>query len=220
MPNESVEPESSEVQRARMIERQLRRRDIHDEAVLAAMFAVPREAFVPESRREKAYYDNALPIGFEQTISQPYMVARAAELARLSKRDRVLDVGLGSGYQAAVLSRLCAQVIGIEIVPELAERARKTLEALGFDNVSVRSGDGSLGLPESAPYDAILVAAGAPRVPDALIEQLRIGGRLVIPVGDVDRQTLTVVTRTAYGHDTVEYDGCVYVPLRGAAGRA
>jgi protein-L-isoaspartate(D-aspartate) O-methyltransferase len=206
--------------RAAMVEHQLRRRGIENSAVLAAMQAVPREAFVPEARRAQAYADNALPIGFGQTISQPYMVARAAELAQLSPGDRVLEVGLGSGYQAAVLSRLCARVIGIEIVPELAERAARTLAALGFDNISVQTGDGSLGYPPGAPYDAIVVAAGAPRVPEALVAQLDEGGRLVIPVGDETLQTLSVITHTKQGNVTREYDACVYVPLRGAAGRA
>jgi protein-L-isoaspartate(D-aspartate) O-methyltransferase len=205
--------------RATMVEHQLRRRGIENSAVLAAMQSVPREAFVPEARRGQAYADNALPIGFGQTISQPYMVARAAELAQLSPGDRVLEVGLGSGYQAAVLSRLCAHVTGIEIVPELAERAARTLAALGFDNISVQTGDGSLGYAPDAPYDAIVVAAGAPRVPEALLAQLGLGGRLVIPVGDETLQTLSVITHTQHGDETREYDACVYVPLRGAAGR-
>jgi protein-L-isoaspartate(D-aspartate) O-methyltransferase len=209
-----------EAQRASMVEQQLRRRGLANDAVLAAMQAVPREAFVPKAQRAQAYADNALPLGFGQTISQPYMVARVAELAQLSPTDSVLDVGLGSGYQAAVLSRLCARVTGIEIIPQLAAHAAQTLSALGFSNVSVQTGDGSLGYAPDAPYDAIVVAAGAPRVPEALIAQLRPGGRLVIPVGNEALQTLSVITRTERGHVTREYDSCVYVPLRGAAGRA
>jgi protein-L-isoaspartate(D-aspartate) O-methyltransferase len=207
-------------QRASMVEHQLRRRGLANDAVLAAMQSVPREVFVPEGRRAQAYADNALPLGFGQTISQPYMVARAAELAQLSPSDCVLEVGLGSGYQAAVLSRLCARITGIEIVPQLAAHAAQTLAALGFTNVSVQTGDGSLGYPPGAPYDAIVVAAGAARVPEALISQLKQGGRLVIPVGDEALQTLSVITRTERGNVTREYDSCVYVPLRGAAGRA
>jgi protein-L-isoaspartate(D-aspartate) O-methyltransferase len=132
----------------------------------------------------------------------------------------VLEVGLGSGYQAAVLSRLCARVTSIDIVPQLAAQAAQTLAALGFTNISVQTGDGSLGYAPGAPYDAIVVAAGAARVPEALISQLRQGGRLVIPVGNEALQTLSVITRTERGHVTQEYDSCVYVPLRGAAGRA
>jgi protein-L-isoaspartate(D-aspartate) O-methyltransferase len=219
-------PESGEAQRelaaqrASMVEHQLRRRGLANDAVLAAMQAVPRESFVPEARRAQAYADNALPLGFGQTISQPYMVARAAELAQLSPSDCVLEVGLGSGYQAAVLSRLCAHLTGIEIVPELAAHAAQTLAALGFSNISVQTGDGSLGYAPGAPYDAIVVAAGAARVPEALVSQLRQGGRLVIPVGNEALQTLSVITRTQRGNVTREYDSCVYVPLRGAAGRA
>jgi protein-L-isoaspartate(D-aspartate) O-methyltransferase len=206
--------------RATMVERQLRQRGLRDSAVLAAMQSVPRDAFVPEEERDYAYSDNALPLGHGQTISQPYMVARALELAKLRPDSRVLEVGLGSGYQAAVMSRLCAQVIGIELVPELADRARRTLASLGFDNVEVQVGDGSLGYPPGAPYDAIVVAAGAPNVPQPMIDQLRVGGRLVIPVGEEHLQTLSVITRTADGCETLHFDSCVYVPLRGVAGRA
>jgi protein-L-isoaspartate(D-aspartate) O-methyltransferase len=209
---------SAAEQRSLMVEQQLRERGIDDEAVLSAMREVPREAFVPAAEREHAYADSALPLGHGQTISQPYMVARAAELARLEPTDVVLEVGLGSGYQAAVLSQLCALVIGIELVPELAEQAHRTLDEGGFDRVKVVVGDGSLGLAESAPYDAILVAAGAPQVPEQLVLQLKPGGRLVIPVGRESRQILSVITRTATGLVTTEHDACVYVPLRGAAG--
>jgi len=215
-----LDREDSEVQRVGMVEEQLRPRGVRDQAVLEAMRAVPRDAFVPEAEQARAYADNALPLGHGQTISQPYMVARAAELARLSAHDNVLEVGLGSGYQAAVLSRLCAHVVGIELLPELAQRAERTLRKLGFDNISVQVGDGSLGHAPCAPYDAIVVAAAAARVPQALIDQLALGGRLVMPVGGEALQTLTVITRHARGISTHEYDACVYVPLRGAAGRA
>jgi protein-L-isoaspartate(D-aspartate) O-methyltransferase len=214
-----LERDETAAQRAGMVEQQLRPRGVHDRAVLEAMRVVPRDAFVPEAERARAYADNALPLGHGQTISQPYMVARAAELAQLSAADNVLEVGLGSGYQAAVLARLCSHVVGIELLPELAQRAARTLSTLGFDNVSVQVGDGSLGYAPGAPYDAIVVAAGAARVPHALLEQLKIGGRLVMPLGGESQQTLTVITRTADGMSTREYDACVYVPLRGAAGR-
>ena len=199
-----------------MIDDQLVRRGVVDPRVLDAMREVPREAFVKPSDRGRAYSDCALALDHGQTISQPYMVARAIELAALQPHHVALDVGLGSGYQAAVMSRLCARVVGIELLPELAEDARQRLVALGFDNVSVYCGDGSLGLAEHAPYDAILVAAAAPHIPAQLIAQLRVGGRLVIPVGPKRMQTLTVVTRTEDGVTTEEYDHCVYVPLLGA----
>jgi protein-L-isoaspartate(D-aspartate) O-methyltransferase len=206
------------VARSTMVEQQLQARDIAGAAVLDAMRTIPRERFVPAHERAHAYDDCALPIGHGQTISQPYMVARALELAHLTPESVVLEVGLGSGYQAAVMSLVCARVTGIEIVPELAKRAETVLTELGITNVSVHTGDGSLGYRPDAPYDAILVAAGAPRVPDLLVEQLTLGGRLVIPVGDEARQTLSVVTRTERGPITEEFDRCVYVPLRGAAG--
>jgi len=216
-PNDHGTPSRS-AERTRMVEAQLRARGIRDEAVLAAMRTVPRELFVPRQERARAYEDGALPLPHGQTISQPYMVARAIELARLSSSDVVLEVGLGSGYQAAVMSRLCARVVGVEIIPELAARAERTLARLGYDNVVTRVADGSLGREEFAPYNAIVVAAGALEVPSQLVQQLAPGGRLVIPVGS-PVQTLSVITRTATGTVTQDYDRCVYVPLRGAAGR-
>jgi protein-L-isoaspartate(D-aspartate) O-methyltransferase len=204
--------------RSEMVQNQLQERGIRSPAVLAAMQAVPRELFVPSTERNQAYDDCALPLLYGQTISQPYMVARAAELAGLAPSDSVLEVGLGSGYQAAVLSRLCARVISLEIIAELTSVAARTLSQLGYDNVQVRTCDGSLGYAEAAPYDAIIVAAAAPAVPNALVEQLKLGGRLVIPVGS-KTQKLSVITRTAQGARTATYDACVYVPLRGAAGR-
>jgi protein-L-isoaspartate(D-aspartate) O-methyltransferase len=218
--HEPLESPTWQAQRSAMVEQQLRQRGIEDPAVLEAMRSVARHVFVPEAQRAHAYADNPLPLGQGQTISQPYMVARAAELAQLSPHDRVLEVGLGSGYQAAVLSRLCAHVTAIELLPELGRRAQQTLQSCGFDNVSVHIGDGSLGLPAAAPYDAIVVAAAAKQVPAALLEQLAIGGRLVIPLGTEGLQTLTVITRTQHGTTQRQYDGCVYVPLRGAAGQA
>ena len=217
-----LELESDELlaQRSAMIDRQLKQRGIADLGVLAAMRAVPRHHFVPEADRERSYADNALPLGLGQTISQPYMVARAAQLARLSPTDRVLEVGLGSGYQAAVLSRLCRHVTGIELLPELAELARNNLRASAIDNVDVEIGDGSLGFAPAAPYDAIVVAAFATHAPQALLDQLGPGGRLVIPIGNESLQTLTVITRGQFDVDRRAYDSCIYVPLLGAAARS
>jgi protein-L-isoaspartate(D-aspartate) O-methyltransferase len=166
-----------------MVERQLHHRGIHDERVLEAMNAVPRELFVPESERRRAYNDSALPIGFGQTISQPWIVAAIAQALALSGDERVLDVGSGSGYSTAVLAYLASGVIGIERVPELAERSRGVLAELGVANAEIIAGDGSEGLPERAPFDAILVAAAFPEVPPPLAAQLASGGRLVQPIG-------------------------------------
>jgi protein-L-isoaspartate(D-aspartate) O-methyltransferase len=199
---------------------QLERRAIGDERVLAAMSAVPRERFVPLPLRKAAYGDHALSIGEGQTISQPYMVARTCELAAIEPGHRVLEVGAGSGYQAAVLARLAKRVVAIELVASLAERARATLSELGIDNVQIITGDGTLGYAPEAPYDAIVVAAGSPAVPDALVEQLAPNGRLIIPLGDDVMQTLTVLHKTADALERHEYDGCVYVPLRGGGGWA
>jgi protein-L-isoaspartate(D-aspartate) O-methyltransferase len=207
----------------RMVEDQLVRRDIEDTRVLAAMLEVPRDAFVPEPERAKAWDDTALPLEHGQTISQPYMVARSLEVANLQASDSVLEVGLGSGYQAAVMSRLCARVVSVDIIGALVESAEQTLKSLAYDNVLARTADGSVGYPEYAPYDAIIVAAGAQTVPEQLIEQLKPGGRLIIPVGQ-SVQTLTVITRddqaSEHGTSKREYDRCMYVPLRGAAGQA
>jgi protein-L-isoaspartate(D-aspartate) O-methyltransferase len=207
-------------ERRAMVDQQLRRRGLHDERVLAAMLAVPRHRFVPARLRDAAYDDRALGIGEGQTISQPYMVARACELAELTAADRVLDVGAGSGYQAAVLAQLSQHVVAIELIETLAQGARATLCDLGIENVRVVTGDGTLGFAPEAPYQAIVVAAGAPSVPKALIEQLALGGRLVIPLGPDAMQTLTVLRKTEAGVELRGHDGCVYVPLRGAGGWA
>ena len=203
-----------------MVERQLRRRDIADERVLLAMDRVPRERFVPPDLRSRAYDDAALPIGGGQTISQPYMVAAICSALALTGSERVLDVGTGSGYQAAVLAELVAEVDTIERLPELADQARANLASAGYRDVRVHLGDGSRGLPERAPFDAIAVAAAAPAVPAALYEQLVLGGRLVVPVGTVRDQWLEVVQRGVDGpvrHRTVP---CRFVPLLGSAGFA
>jgi protein-L-isoaspartate(D-aspartate) O-methyltransferase len=207
-------------ERTMMVEQQLARRGIDDPRVLGAMATVPRHRFVPMAMRHAAYEDRALSIGEGQTISQPYMVARACQLAELAPGDRVLDVGAGSGYQAAVLAQLCERVIAIELLEPLAAEARRRLAELGISNVRVVTGDGTLGWPAEAPYQAILVAAGSPSVPEALVEQLAIGGRLVIPLGGGAMQTLTVLRKTDAGIEQRGYDGCVYVPLRGGGGWA
>ena len=198
--------------------RELGRRGIRDERVLAAIAAVPRELFVPDELRRQAYADQALPIGQGQTISQPFMVATIATELELRGGERVLDVGTGSGYQAAVLARLAAEIVSIERVPELAERAQETLGRVGCANVEVRIGDGTLGVPERAPFDGIAVAAAAPAVPDALYEQLAAGGRLVVPVGSRNDQWLEVVTRGEHGPDRRRTVPCRFVPLLGSAG--
>ena len=201
-----------------MVDRQLRGRDISDARVLDAMERVPRELFVPDDLRARAFDDAALPIGAGQTISQPYMVARIAEELGLDGDERVLDVGTGSGYQAAVLAELADEVHTIERIPELAEQARRNLAAAGYDNVTVHVGDGSRGLPEHAPYDAIAVAAAAPSFPQALYDQLTLGGRLVVPVGGRRGQRLEVIVRSPEGPAVVRSVPCRFVPLVGEEG--
>ena len=209
-----------EEQRARMVERQLRARGIGNPDVLRAMGEVPREAFVSEPLREFAYEDGPLPIGEEQTISQPYIVALMIEAAEVRSGGRVLEIGAGSGYAAAVMSRIAAEVHAIERHVSLAQAAQRRLIELGYDNVAVIAGDGSGGLPDKAPFDAILVAAGGDRVPEALKRQLAIGGKLVVPVGGEALQSLLCVTRI--GEDEWREDnlgGVCFVPLIGAHGR-
>jgi protein-L-isoaspartate(D-aspartate) O-methyltransferase len=204
--------------RAEMVERQLRRRGISDERVLAAMARVPRELFIPERLRAYAYDDGALPIGHRQTISQPFVVATICSLLRLAGEERVLDVGTGSGYQAAVLAELATEVVTIERISALAEEARARLVKAGYANVEVRVGDGSLGVPERAPYDGIAVAAAAPTVPPALYEQLVEGGRLVVPRGSRWGQELVLVERTADGPVERSTIPVRFVPLLGDEG--
>jgi protein-L-isoaspartate(D-aspartate) O-methyltransferase len=200
------------------MERQLRRKGIRDERVLAAMGKVPRERFVVGRDLHRSYDDCALPIGFDQTISQPYMVAATCELLGLSGDENVLEVGTGSGYAAAVLAELAASVTTIERVPELAARAGETLAAVGYADVEIVVGDGSLGVPQRSPFHAIAVAAAAPRVPDSLYEQLMPGGRLVVPIGSRADQRLALVVRSPEGPAEVRSLPCRYVPLLGAEG--
>jgi protein-L-isoaspartate(D-aspartate) O-methyltransferase len=198
----------------------LRRRGIADERVLDAIARVPRELFVPDDLRRNAYEDRALPIGCGQTISQPFMVATICAELELRGAERVLDVGTGSGYQAAVLAELAAEVVTVERVPELADQARATLERAGYGHVDVRQGDGTLGVPERAPFDAIAVAAAAPGVPQALYDQLVEGGRIVVPVGSLRDQWLQVVVRGPEGPTVARSVPCRFVPLIGSEGFA
>jgi protein-L-isoaspartate(D-aspartate) O-methyltransferase len=201
-----------------MVDEQLAARGIADERVLHAMGRVPRELFVPDRDRRKAYRDMPLRIGFGQTISQPYMVAIICQAAEVREGDRVLDIGTGSGYQAAVLAELGAAVYTVERIPELAERARDRLAEAGYERVDVQVGDGSLGLPEHGPYDAIVVAAAAPAMPESLYEELRERGRLVVPVGGQEGQRLEVIVRSPEGPAVVRSVPCRFVPLVGAEG--
>lgn len=203
-----------------MIRDHLLRRGIHDPAVLAAMRDVPRESFVGKGMQELAYEDNPLPIEEGQTISQPYIVAYMTEALELSSSDRVLEIGTGSGYAAAVLSRIAGTVYSVERLEGLAQSARQRLEMLGYTNIVVHVGDGTLGWQEHSPYDAIVVTAGAPKVPKPLLDQLAIGGRLVIPVGPSLALQVLVRVRRVSEHDyrNEELCGVRFVPLIGAAG--
>jgi protein-L-isoaspartate(D-aspartate) O-methyltransferase len=201
-----------------MVAEQLAARGIVDERVLEAMGRVPREVFVDARDRRRAYRDMPLRIGFGQTISQPYMVAIICQVAEVKDGDRVLDIGTGSGYQAAVLAEMGTSVHTVERIPELAERARSRLAEAGYDRVDVSVGDGSLGRPEHGPYDAIVVAAAAPAMPESLYGELRPRGRLVVPVGGAEGQRLEVIVRSSEGPAVVRSVPCRFVPLVGAEG--
>jgi protein-L-isoaspartate(D-aspartate) O-methyltransferase len=219
-------PPDFAAQRADMVERQLRRRGISDERVLAAMEQVPRELFVPEPERRRAYNDSALPIGHGQTISQPWIVAAIAEALALTGSEKVLEIGTGSGYSAAVVALLAREVLTIERIPELARTAEGLLTELGIENVRVVVADGSEGFPEEAPYDGIAVHATAPAAPPSLLAQLAPGGRLVVPIATDGADMLTVFTRTGEELDPATGAGlerrtlgaCRFVPLIGREG--
>lgn len=204
--------------RSRMVAEQLLARGISDAEVLRAMQQVPREVFVPEQHRCEAYKDGPLPIGSGQTISQPYIVALMTELLALGPRDKVLEIGTGSGYQSAVLHAITSQVYSVERLSRLARQAEHALGLIGCQDISIRTGDGSLGWPEQAPFDAIIVTSGAPDIPEPLKLQLADGGRLVIPAGGRLHQTLYRVKRTGDAFVVEQHSGCVFVPLIGVCG--
>lgn len=207
------------IPRARMVEHLRKHYGIVDERVLSAMNSVPRHLFVPEAIRSQAYKDNALPIAAKQTISQPYIVARMTELLELKGRERVLEIGSGSGYQTAVLALLARKVFAVERLESLAAEAKRRLMVLGYRNISYRTADGTEGWPVYAPFHAILVAAGGPEIPQPLLDQLEIGGSLVIPVGDdIRSQRLVRVTRSAKGFTKENCGPCTFVPLIGRHG--
>lgn len=199
-------------ERKEMVEYQIRRRGVRNKKVLKAMLKVPRHLFVPEQMMELAYGDEPLPIGEGQTISQPYIVAYMTEALKLRGREKVLEIGTGSGYQTAILAEITREVYTIELIPELSLRAREVLQKLGYRNIQFRVGDGTRGWPEQAPFEAILVAAAPPAVPPALVEQLKTGGRMVIPVG-TDFQELVLVTRKKEGWEEKRLIGVRFVPL-------
>jgi protein-L-isoaspartate(D-aspartate) O-methyltransferase len=198
----------------------LRKRGIRDERVLAALAAIPRHLFVPEPMRHNAYGDHALPIAGGQTISQPYIVARETELLEVGKNDRVLEIGAGSGYQTAVLALVAGQIFALERLSELARSAQTLVRSLGLYNVTIKWFDGTIGWGEFAPYKGILVAAGSPDIPQPLVDQLSIGGKLVIPVGTEKEQRLIRVTRTDTGIHTEDFGPCQFVKLIGRHGWA
>lgn len=201
-----------------MVRFQLLPRGIEDPRVIKAFETVARHAFVPKDLEPSAYEDCALPIGNDQTISQPYIVARMTELLELTGKETVLEIGTGSGYQAAILSQLCNKVHTVEQVPELSARAQKTCDTLGYKNIAFHTGDGSLGWPDSAPYDAILVTAAAPDTPPPLLDQLKDNGRLVIPLGERRLQIMTRIRKNNGIFRTDRGEACVFVPLLGKYG--
>jgi len=215
----TTQSDGFEIPRARMVEHLRNHYKIADERVLEAMNRVPRHAFVPDALKSQAYKDNALPISSGQTISQPFIVARMTELLELKGRERVLEIGSGSGYQTAVLATVARKVFAIERIPVLAAEAKEKLMRLGFRNISYRCDDGTNGWEVYAPFDRILVAAGGPVIPEPLIKQLEIGGRMVIPIGaDQKSQILVRVTRTQTAFETENFGPCAFVPLIGNHG--
>jgi len=216
--NSTAGPEAFRAEREAMVEHQLRRRGIHDERVLAAMKMVPRHEFVRGPDWPEAYADHPVPIAEQQTTSQPYIIAAMLQSAEIKAGDRVLEIGAGSGYQTAVLAELAGHVFAIERYPTLVDSARKVLDRLGYHNIALVAGDGSMGLAQAAPYDVIIVSAAAPRVPPVLMEQLTSGGRMVIPVGDAGQQILKLVRNHDDHISETNLEGCRFVPLIGQAG--
>ncbi|HEY0461313.1 MAG TPA: protein-L-isoaspartate(D-aspartate) O-methyltransferase [Pyrinomonadaceae bacterium] len=208
-----------EILRGAMVKRLREHYKIKDEQLLEVMNRLPRHLFVPEAIKHQAYKDNALPIASNQTISQPFIVARMTELLELKPNSRVLEIGAGSGYQTAVLASIAGKIFAIERIPNLAQQAQERLQRLGFRNITLRCADGTNGWEVYAPFDGILVAAGSPELPQPLLAQLKTGGRLVIPIGnDPKTQTLIRVTRTASGFQTEDFGACSFVPLIGEHG--
>lgn len=201
-----------------MVEQQLRKRGIEDERVLRAMQTVPRHEFVSPDDWPEAYADHPIVIAEQQTTSQPYIIAAMLQAAAIQSADRVLEIGSGSGYQTALLAELASQVFAVERYPNLVESAQQTLDRLGYHNVALVAGDGSLGLPQAAPYDVIIVSAAAPRVPPALVAQLTVDGRMVIPVGDSNQQVLKLVRKYENEVRETTLEGCRFVPLIGQEG--
>ncbi len=205
-------------EREAMVKRQLAERDIHDQRLLDAMRRVPRHMFIPENQRHEAYEDRPVPIGLRQTISQPYIVAYMTQALQLQEGDRVLEIGTGSGYQTAILGELVREVYTIEIISRLGERSKKSLADLGYRNICVRVGDGYKGWPDKAPFDAIIVTAAPPELPQPLLDQLKIGGRMIVPVGNI-RQQLVFIQRTENGYEEKIMLPVAFVPMTGEAQR-
>jgi protein-L-isoaspartate(D-aspartate) O-methyltransferase len=208
-----------EILRGNMVKRLREHYKIQDERVLSAMNILPRHLFVPEAIKHQAYKDNALPIASNQTISQPFIVARMSELLELTPQSKILEIGAGSGYQTAVLASLAGKIFAVERIPNLAAEAQERIQKLGFQNVTLRCADGTNGWEVYAPFDGILVAAGSPDLPQPLLKQLKTGGKLVIPIGqDTKTQNLIRITRTANGFQTEDFGACSFVPLIGEHG--
>jgi protein-L-isoaspartate(D-aspartate) O-methyltransferase len=209
-----------DTERLAMVEQQLRQRGIRDERVLEAMRTVPRHEFVSPAEASDAYADRPVPIGEHQTTSQPYIIAAMLQAVAIKPTDRVLEIGAGSGYQTALLGELASQVFALDRHASLVEAAGKVLDRLGYHNIALLVGDGSLGLPQAAPFDVIVVSAAAPRVPAPLLEQLATGGRMILPVGDSEQQVLKLVRKYDGGASEISLEGCRFVPLIGQQGFA
>ena len=214
LPNEAAVQDGFEKARRAMVDEQIRARGITNESVLRAMYRVPRHKFLPPTHNKYAYVDSPVTIGHEQTISQPFIVAYMTDAAEVNKKKKVLEIGTGSGYQAAILGELAKEVYTIEIIPELAEQAKQVLDELGYKNIFVRTGNGYLGWPEQAPFDAIVVTAAPPEIPQALVDQLAVGGKMVIPVGEKN-QEMVVIKKTKKGVTQRKTMQVRFVPMTG-----